>query len=105
MITKRKQTKGVIILFENIICTTRMTIRDAFDTSYRNALVSAPSESNSTEAEVIPPAASLADAKNSILTEIADGMMQLQRDGCWLVQVHLLIGNLQRQKAKWCFDF
>ena len=35
--------------------------------TYRKTLVSAPSASNSKFADVIPPAASLADAKNNIL--------------------------------------
>ena len=42
--------------------------------SHLKAFVSASSESNSTDSDVIPPAASLADAKNNILTDI-DGMV------------------------------
>ena len=42
--------------------------------SHLKAFVSALSESNSTDSDVIPPAASLADAKNNILTDI-DGMV------------------------------
>ena len=43
--------------------------------SHLKAFVSALSESNSTDSDVIPPAASLADAKNNILTDIDDGMI------------------------------
>ena len=42
--------------------------------SHLKAFVSASSDSNSTDSDVIPPAASLADAKNNILTDI-DGMV------------------------------
>ena len=39
--------------------------------------MSAPSESNSTDADGIPPAASLADAKNNILIEIFVDVMDI----------------------------
>lgn len=42
--------------------------------THRKIFVSAPSESSSTDTDVIPPAASRADAKNNILMEIGGGM-------------------------------